>query len=86
MHTPKPIDRLAAEIGIHSEELEAYGHTKAKVAIGIIFKRVILLTYFKLKFFKIIYFGLRYLLNYWNVFKDVLMENMLLLLVLIQLP
>jgi methylenetetrahydrofolate dehydrogenase (NADP+) / methenyltetrahydrofolate cyclohydrolase / formyltetrahydrofolate synthetase len=30
------IDRLASEIGILSEELEAYGHTKAKVSLKVL--------------------------------------------------
>uniref|UniRef100_A0A914KZS2 C-1-tetrahydrofolate synthase, cytoplasmic n=2 Tax=Meloidogyne TaxID=189290 RepID=A0A914KZS2_MELIC len=36
MQTPKPIDRLAFEIGIRQEELEAYGHTKAKVSLKVL--------------------------------------------------
>lgn len=32
---PKPIDRLAREVGILSDELELYGKTKAKVQLSI---------------------------------------------------
>ncbi|XP_036398643.1 C-1-tetrahydrofolate synthase, cytoplasmic-like isoform X2 [Megalops cyprinoides] len=34
--TPKPIDRLAREIGLFSEEVELYGKTKAKVQLDTI--------------------------------------------------
>ncbi len=34
--TPKPISTLAAEVGIQPDELEPYGHTKAKVRLGIL--------------------------------------------------
>uniref|UniRef100_A0A914GXE3 C-1-tetrahydrofolate synthase, cytoplasmic n=1 Tax=Globodera rostochiensis TaxID=31243 RepID=A0A914GXE3_GLORO len=33
---PKPISRLAAEIGISQTELELYGHSKAKVSLGVL--------------------------------------------------
>ena len=33
---PKPIDRLAMEVGLLSDELELYGKTKAKVQLDII--------------------------------------------------
>lgn len=34
--TPKPIADLAAEVGIRADELEPYGHTKAKVRLSIL--------------------------------------------------
>ncbi|KAJ5357558.1 Formate-tetrahydrofolate ligase FTHFS [Penicillium brevicompactum] len=33
---PKPITQVAAEIGIASHELEPYGHTKAKINLGLL--------------------------------------------------
>lgn len=33
---PKPIDRLAREVGLLSDEVELYGKTKAKVQLNII--------------------------------------------------
>jgi methylenetetrahydrofolate dehydrogenase (NADP+)/methenyltetrahydrofolate cyclohydrolase/formyltetrahydrofolate synthetase len=33
---PKPIDRLATEVGMLSDEVELYGKTKAKVQLDII--------------------------------------------------
>lgn len=34
--TPKPVAELAAEIGIHPDELELYGKYKAKVELSVI--------------------------------------------------
>ncbi|XP_071776409.2 monofunctional C1-tetrahydrofolate synthase, mitochondrial [Centroberyx gerrardi] len=34
--TPKPVDQLAEEIGLLSEELEAYGRSKAKVRLSLL--------------------------------------------------
>uniref|UniRef100_A0A8C4E2S3 formate--tetrahydrofolate ligase n=1 Tax=Dicentrarchus labrax TaxID=13489 RepID=A0A8C4E2S3_DICLA len=34
--TPKPVDQLAAEIGVLPEELEAYGRSKAKVQLSLL--------------------------------------------------
>ncbi|XP_075940392.1 monofunctional C1-tetrahydrofolate synthase, mitochondrial [Anarhichas minor] len=34
--TPKPVDQLAAEIGLLPEELEAYGRSKAKVRLSLL--------------------------------------------------
>jgi formyltetrahydrofolate synthetase len=34
--TPKPIARLAEEVGIRADELEPYGHTKAKVRLSLL--------------------------------------------------
>ena len=34
--TPKPISQLAAEIGIHNDELELYGRSKAKVELSLL--------------------------------------------------
>ncbi|KAH7714386.1 monofunctional C1-tetrahydrofolate synthase [Aphelenchoides avenae] len=36
---PKPIQELATEIGIHSDELELYGKSKAKVSLDIVKRR-----------------------------------------------
>ena len=33
---PKPIDRLAKEVGLLSDEVELYGKTKAKVQLNIV--------------------------------------------------
>ena len=33
---PKPVDRLAREVGLLSDEVELYGKTKAKVQLNII--------------------------------------------------
>lgn len=34
--TPKPVERLAEEIGLLPEELEAYGKSKAKVRLSLL--------------------------------------------------
>lgn len=34
--TPKPVEQLAAEIGLLPEELEAYGRSKAKVRLSLL--------------------------------------------------
>lgn len=34
--TPKPITEIASEIGVASHELEPYGHTKAKISLGVL--------------------------------------------------
>ena len=31
--TPRPIDDIAAELGLHPEEVEPYGRTKAKIRL-----------------------------------------------------
>lgn len=34
--SPKPITEIASEIGVASHELEPYGHTKAKISLGVL--------------------------------------------------